>query len=472
MRIGNLWRSIFVIAIVVSVFSVRWDRVAAPLAQVEGVGTGICSTWDESCQCYYQAPCEPDEVYVDDSEVYVDENEVDYGSGGGGCATSSDSYSEASSAGGYSAGNPPPNVTESDGRWYPAPGYCFANQFEGDYSVLPVGSVVPGLSNVLFHESCDYIPVAGYVWATPGDPAASSYAVTLPHVQILANGDYQPEPGYCWATQIESDNSVLPVGSAVPGLSNVLFHESCDYIPVAGYVWATPGDPAASSYAVTLPHVQILANGDYQPEPGYCWASQIESDNSVLPLGSAVPGLSNVLFHESCDYIPVAGYVWATPDDPMSDGYAVIAMSRAGDPVPDLEHVEFGQNGEYQPASGYRWATDPPSAANYAVLPDYEFYGNGFIGGTSWIAGYNRPSDADPELIDKINQLFRTNAELAGVAYGEAVDFERYNFVLGIGQTSTVFQDLSTRVIFDQFSNGQFTAAMQEGYNSLKGKDF
>lgn len=146
MRIGILWRSVFVVAIFLIVFSVRWDRVAA---QVEGL---------------------------------------------------------------------PPNViVDSGGNWLPAPGYCWASQIEDDYSVVPVGSVVPGLNNVL----------------------------------CAGTGEYSPVGGYCWANEIEDDYSVLPVGSAVPGLSNVVFDGNCVYIPVAGYFWSTPGDPAASGYAVT-----------------------------------------------------------------------------------------------------------------------------------------------------------------------------------------------------------------------------
>lgn len=98
--------------------------------------------------------------------------------------------------------------------------------------------------------------------------------------------------------------------------------------------------------------------------------------------------------------------------------------------------------------------------------------GNGLIGGTTWIAGYNVPAGSSPALRAKAKKMLREQAELAGIPYNEAVDFERYNFVLGIAKSTSAFTDLRKRVLFDNLSNGKETTQMQAAYNSLKGRSF
>ncbi len=318
MKHGVLWRSVIVVVIVVSVFSVRWDRVGTPLAQVEGVGTGICSTWDESCQCYIQAPCD----FGTGEEVYVD----DYGGYGGGCATSSDSYSEASSSSGYTVENPPPNVVVGyDGNWHPETGYCWAYPDSENLSVLPIGSPVPNLSNVVFDGNCAYFPAVGFVFSTPNDPAASGYAVTPANLVDLGNGYFEPAPGYCFANLTdETDLSVLPVGAVPPGYANIQFGSDCHPIPSPGYQWVTPSDPASDGYAVI----------------------------AMPRAGDSVPNLENVVFGQYGEYLPASGYDWVAPG--VTGDYRVIAMV-PGTAVPYLENVVYAPGG-FAPASNYVWA--------------------------------------------------------------------------------------------------------------------
>lgn len=98
--------------------------------------------------------------------------------------------------------------------------------------------------------------------------------------------------------------------------------------------------------------------------------------------------------------------------------------------------------------------------------------GNGLIGGTSWITGYNVPPDSSPELRAKAIEMLRQQTALAGIPYNEAIDFERFNFVLGIAASTTIFTDLRQRVLFDNLTNGQATPQMQNAYSSLKGRSF
>jgi tetratricopeptide (TPR) repeat protein len=107
----------------------------------------------------------------------------------------------------------------------------------------------------------------------------------------------------------------------------------------------------------------------------------------------------------------------------------------------------------------------PPPVANY--VPS----GNGFVGGTSWIVGYNLQS-TDPVLVARSKEMLRQQLELAGIPYNAAIDFQRYNFVIGIGASTDIFTDLRKRVVFDQLKNGRFTRDNQAFYNSLKGRQF
>jgi hypothetical protein len=101
----------------------------------------------------------------------------------------------------------------------------------------------------------------------------------------------------------------------------------------------------------------------------------------------------------------------------------------------------------------------------------YKPSGNGLVGGTSWIVGYN-VQNADPKLVARERQMMAQQMELAGTHYNEGVDFERYNFVLGIAASTDVFTDLAQRVVFDQFKKGQFSAENQKAYDSLKDRSF
>lgn len=97
--------------------------------------------------------------------------------------------------------------------------------------------------------------------------------------------------------------------------------------------------------------------------------------------------------------------------------------------------------------------------------------GNAMIGGTLWITGYN-VQKADQKLIAKAHSMMDEQMKLAGLRYADGVDFDKYNFVLGIAASTDTYQDLTLRVVFDEYSNGQFSAREQAGYASLKGRQF
>lgn len=97
--------------------------------------------------------------------------------------------------------------------------------------------------------------------------------------------------------------------------------------------------------------------------------------------------------------------------------------------------------------------------------------GRGLVGGTRWITGYN-VQNADPTLVTRAHEMMEAQMRLAGLPYSDGVDFNRYNFVLGIAASVGLKTDLESRVVFDEYREGQYSAENQAVYNSLKGRQF
>ena len=101
----------------------------------------------------------------------------------------------------------------------------------------------------------------------------------------------------------------------------------------------------------------------------------------------------------------------------------------------------------------------------------YRPSGNALIGGMVWLAGYN-VQNTDPAIVAKSRLMLRQQMPWAKMPYSESIDPSRYNFVLGIASSTSELKDLSNRVIFDEYSKGQYSAKNQALYNSLKGRQF
>ncbi len=113
--------------------------------------------------------------------------------------------------------------------------------------------------------------------------------------------------------------------------------------------------------------------------------------------------------------------------------------------------------------------TEENSQASHKV---YRPSGNGLVGGTGWIMGYN-VQGADPVLIAKAQAIFKKNLELAGLAKkSESIDFARYNFAIGVATSTDIMGDLSQRIWRDHISNGDFSRENRPLYASLKGRQF
>ena len=122
-------------------------------------------------------------------------------------------------------------------------------------------------------------------------------------------------------------------------------------------------------------------------------------------------------------------------------------------------------------------AQDESNAERLAILRakastngrTYTYAGNGLIAGTSWtVYASRKPGEPEKRMCDAIKQ----QASLAGAAYDAGTDCQRYQFVLGMATSVDNFTDLKNRVVFDELSNGQFSARTQGLYDKLRGKRF
>ena len=104
----------------------------------------------------------------------------------------------------------------------------------------------------------------------------------------------------------------------------------------------------------------------------------------------------------------------------------------------------------------------------------YKHSGNAFMAGTGWQAGYYSPIGASAAVKARAREMLRDQARLAGAEYDQQVNLDRYNFVIGVANKTTMWRDLATRVVFEQLLNGQLSAhpETQRLYNALRGRAF
>jgi hypothetical protein len=111
-------------------------------------------------------------------------------------------------------------------------------------------------------------------------------------------------------------------------------------------------------------------------------------------------------------------------------------------------------------------------AVNRPVNPPeraYTFAGNGLIAGGGWrLFASRKPGEPVKKMCDIIKQ----QSKFADSPFDAGVDCEHYQFVLGIADTFDWFTDLTHREIFDELTNGNFSAGAQGLYNILRGKRF
>lgn len=121
--------------------------------------------------------------------------------------------------------------------------------------------------------------------------------------------------------------------------------------------------------------------------------------------------------------------------------------------------------------SGLRDSSNSSDPTGLKALPKrtYTFAGNGLILGTSDIVyAHREPGEPEQRMCDAIKQ----QARVAHKDYGAAVDCSRYNFVLGMARSLDPFTDIRNRVVFDDLSNGRFSAQEQLLYEKLRGRQF
>jgi hypothetical protein len=117
----------------------------------------------------------------------------------------------------------------------------------------------------------------------------------------------------------------------------------------------------------------------------------------------------------------------------------------------DQTRVQNCQSRQAQLRAELRSLVGRATAFNVAVEgalenAPYHPSGNGMVGGTGWIVGYNVPKPT-PELIAKSRAMLAEQEGLAGHTYADAIDFDHYNFVIGIAADTDFGWDLVKRVI-------------------------
>jgi hypothetical protein len=99
----------------------------------------------------------------------------------------------------------------------------------------------------------------------------------------------------------------------------------------------------------------------------------------------------------------------------------------------------------------------------------YNYAGNGLVTGTSWTLYADRqPGEAQNRMCDVV----KWQSKLAGAPYDQGVDCRRYQMVIGMATSVDNFTDLANRVVFDELTNGEYSAETQGLYEKLRNKQF
>lgn len=103
----------------------------------------------------------------------------------------------------------------------------------------------------------------------------------------------------------------------------------------------------------------------------------------------------------------------------------------------------------------------------------YQQSGDGLVGGTSWIYGYNVPLGPVGEALRaEADKKLREQMRLAGVSPESFIDPKHYNFIVAVGASHNALSDFMRRVIRDEWKDGRFSASDRELYASLRNREF
>ncbi len=112
------------------------------------------------------------------------------------------------------------------------------------------------------------------------------------------------------------------------------------------------------------------------------------------------------------------------------------------------------------------------ASARFDAHPTYIPAHNALIGGTGWMVLYSVPRP-DPATIAAAHEMLARQEQLAGHPYSDAIDFNKYNFVLGIAAYTSFFADLVARVVpEDEPTNGQYSIDNMPGYAAMAGHSY
>lgn len=346
-------------------------------------------------------------------------------------------------------------------------------------------------------------PDPGYTWISLGPyDQRVRWQAGLAHpkyahiVSSRTEGRWRPQDGYDWV------GKPPPAGPwrvrwkpniQMTGNPRVLASEiEGQWLPDWGYAWA--GDPMRGDWRVYWhpgmalrgnPHV-VAGNveGRFDPAEGYEWVNPDDASDDFRVRW--VPGKPrkdnpNVLAGgEEGLFTPADGYAWAAPS-PSTDLRLVWQANLNAVFHPHL--ISTAVEGEWRPAPGWVWAPGkthsemqvapiPPEAPAPRPVKALREEPNGFFAGTGWRMAYALPSRPTAAKRREAIRLFQSQSEVLGQNYVAGVDTSRYDFAIGLARSTNKFRDLTSRVLFDQFSAGKATPWMQAEYDRVKGKAF
>ena len=284
-----LGRMLVATATVLGTMAISWDGGWPARADIEGVGTGMCHTWDEASQTYVMAPCDFGSETSTDTDTGLDNGE---GQGYGyGCASTTEYYDEVNTEpdADVPIGSPhptSPNVLRMADGWRPAAGFTWATSDPNDLAVAPdVGAGHPDYPNIYMNAEGNWSPQPGFNWASANIsdltvvPVVGAAHPQYPNIHMTAEGDWTPRPGFRWASEDSSDLAVVPdVGAGHPDYPNIYMNAEGNWSPQPGFNWATydPNDlatvPVVGAVHPDYPNVVMGAGGNWQPAGGYGWA--------------------------------------------------------------------------------------------------------------------------------------------------------------------------------------------------------
>lgn len=218
-----------------------------------------------------------------------------------------------------------------------------------------------------------------------------------------------------------------------------------------------------------------------QTAPDSVSANAVPTNGDAIPpsLAGGIPDPRNMTPQQLADAATLVSKL--PPEEQQRLMNAAAANSRAAGSVIPAPAVPSGASVQPGASRSQEVATGPTAglASNVPPLPgtqakihDYKESGNGLVGGTTWIYGYNVPPGSQEAIRARAEEALSVQMKLAGVQAKDFISTKDYNFILGMAASHSATEDLWKRVVADGSSQGGRTVEQQSLYASLRDRKF